>query len=393
MQEITTNNVPIRAWIDGVPVEKGAMTQLTNAASLPIMHDPIAVMPDVHFGRGATIGTVLPTRSALIPSAVGVDIGCGMCAVRTSLTANDLPESLKDLRHSIERAIPVGRHDHRDGTDFAREAWDELKPGYERIRSKYPKVVRHAKPVNQIGTLGSGNHFIEVCLDTENRVWVMLHSGSRGIGNAIGQQFIELAMKQARERGTELPDQELAWLDEGTELFDDYWHGLQWAQEYASLNRRGMLEAVLRQLRFGVGEFTLDAKVINCHHNYAAREFHNGVSMYVTRKGAVRAGQDEMGIIPGSMGARSFIVRGRGNPLSYCSCSHGAGRAMSRGDARRSFSVAQHVLATEGVECRKDEHVIDETPMAYKDIDAVMAAQADLVEIVHTLKQVLCVKG
>jgi len=393
MQHFTTKNVPIRAWVDGVPVESAAMTQLRNTAELPVVHDPLAVMPDVHFGRGATVGSVIPTRTALIPSAVGVDIGCGMCAVRTSLTANDLPQSLKALRGAIEDNIPVGQASHQEETDAGAEAWLGLAEGFERIRKKYPFVLRKTEPVRQLGTLGGGNHFIEVCLDTEDRVWVMLHSGSRGVGNQIGQEFIALAMTEHKHRRTGLPDKQLAWLDEGTELFDDYWHALQWAQTYASLNRRIMLDVVLKQVRREVGKFETDAKVINCHHNYAAKEFHHGVSMYVTRKGAVRAGEGDMGIIPGSMGAKSYIVRGRGNPLSYCSCSHGAGRVMSRGDAKRAFSVAQHVRATEGVECRKDEHVIDETPMAYKDIDAVMAAQADLVETVHTLKQVLCVKG
>jgi tRNA-splicing ligase RtcB len=393
MKEFPSVRSPIRAWVDHVAVEAQALSQLQNVASLPIVEGSIAVMPDVHWGIGATVGSVIPTRTALIPAAVGVDIGCGMAAVRTTLTANDLPDSLKSLRAQIERDVPVGFRNHRDETPDGKAAWLELERGYQQIIGKYPTIKqRNINPVTQIGTLGGGNHFIEVCLDESGRVWIMLHSGSRGIGNRIGMQFIGEAKKQPH-MSEGLPDKNLAWLDQGSELFDDYWFALQWAQRYAMENRKAMMATVINALRKDLPPFELDGKVVQCHHNYAAKEFHGGVEMFITRKGAVSAREGELGIIPGSMGARSYIVRGRGNPLSYCSCSHGAGRVMSRTEARKTFSVAAHVKATEGVECRKDARVIDETPMAYKDIDAVMASQSDLVEAVHTLKQVICVKG
>ncbi len=396
--------VPVKAWVKGVPFEDAARQQLVNAASLPIVYKWVAAMPDVHFGRGATIGSVIPTLDAIIPAAVGVDIGCGMCAVQTSLTGNDLPDNLRPMREAIEKAIPHGRKRTRRGVDQGafqnpsdenEAVWKALDEGYRRIIRDYPRVKRNAHPLEHLGTLGSGNHFVEVCLDESDRVWFMLHSGSRGIGNRIGQQFISLAREDMREHIKNLPDANLAYLSEGTRHFRDYVFAVEWAQEYARLNRECMMRELIHAVRRvkKVPRFTADAMAVNCHHNYVTREFHYGKSVFVTRKGAVRAGEGELGIIPGSMGARSYIVRGKGNPESFESCSHGAGRAMSRGEARRRFTVRDHEKATEGVECRKDKDVIDETPAAYKDIDAVMAAQSDLVDVVHRLRQVICVKG
>jgi tRNA-splicing ligase RtcB len=348
------------------------------------------------------VGTVFASESAVVPAAVGVDIGCGMMAVRTSLKASDLPDDLRAIRHSIERSVPHGRTDNGGARD--RGAWREppetalaafagLAPRLDSIARKHPRARSHA-PERQLGTLGTGNHFIELCCDEADHVWVMLHSGSRGVGNRIGTYFIERARQRIGRDLGQLPDKDLAWLDQGSPDFHDYVEAVEWAQEYARTNRELMMAAVLRTLRFcKLPEFRADLMAVNCHHNYVARERHRGVDLLVTRKGAVRAGSGELGIIPGSMGAKSFIVRGRGNPDSFESCSHGAGRQLSRTAAKKRFTLADHEAATRGVECRKDAEVIDETPMAYKDIDAVMAAQDDLVEIVHTLKQVVCVKG
>jgi tRNA-splicing ligase RtcB len=402
-ERIDTAGVPIKAWIRGVQAEAAAMQQLRNVASLPIVHPHVAAMPDVHFGIGATIGSVIPTRGAIIPAAVGVDIGCGMMAVRTSLVASDLPDDLKGLRSAIERAVPHGRTNHGGKGDRgawsglparAEDAWKRLRGGYQRIIDAHPKLDRGAT-AEHLGTLGGGNHFIELCLDEGQRVWVMLHSGSRGVGNRIGQHFIELAKKDMRRHVDNLPDRDLAYLTEGAEHFDDYVFAVDWAQRFARTNRDLMMAAILEALARSklLPKFAHGEVAVNCHHNYVQQEEHFGATVWVTRKGAVRAGLGDLGIIPGSMGARSYIVRGKGNPDSFESCSHGAGRAMSRGEATRRFTVADHAAATAGVECRKDADVIDETPMAYKDIDAVMAAQQDLVEVVHTLKQVVCVKG
>ncbi len=389
----------IKAWIRGVPLEDAARTQLENVAGLPFIHSHLAVMPDVHWGMGATVGSVIPTKGAIIPAAVGVDIGCGMMAMRTSLKADDLPDSLSRLRGAIERNVPHGNGangDHRDvpasvSTNYRDSGLDAR---YRAIIDKHPKASARSQ-VNQLATLGGGNHFIEVCLDEASRVWVMLHTGSRGTGNRIGQYFIERARDELlrRELGFHVPDRDLAFFIEGESLFDDYVEAVGWAQDYAMMNREVMMERVLRALRDNLPKFTIEKRAVNCHHNYVERETHFGEEVWVTRKGAVRAGWNELGIIPGSMGARSYIVRGKGNADSFCSCSHGAGRAMSRTQAKARFTLADHRAATEGVECRKDSGVIDETPMAYKDIDAVMAAQSDLVEIVHTLKQIVCVKG
>ncbi len=396
--------VPVKAWTQGVPVEDVARQQLLNAARLPFVYKWIAAMPDVHWGVGATVGSVIPTKGAIIPAAVGVDIGCGMMAVQTSLSANHLPDHLGGIRSAIEAAVPHGRTNHGGKGD--RGAWgeipganqtvwaSELKEGYDRILAKHPKLDR-GNHANHLGTLGTGNHFIEVCLDEANQVWFMLHSGSRGVGNRLGTYFIELARRDMRKFYINLPDIDLAYFPEHTEHFNDYFAAVTWAQNYARRNRDLMMAQIVDAVRGSglVPEFSAEVKAINCHHNYVARESHYGENVLITRKGAVRAREGDYGIIPGSMGARSYIVRGKGNAESFHSCSHGAGRSMSRNEAKRRFSVADHARMTEGVECRKDEDVIDETPAAYKSIDAVMAAQTDLVEIVHTLRQVVCVKG
>jgi tRNA-splicing ligase RtcB len=343
----------------------------------------------------------VPTEKAIIPAAVGVDIGCGMMAAETSLTSSDLPDDLHGLRSAIEQAVPHGRTDNGGRHDrgawrrpppTTRAAWEALAPAYGELVDRHRKLGS-GNDIEHLGTLGTGNHFIEVCLDERDHVWLMLHSGSRGVGNRIGTYFIELARKDMQRAIRNLPDRDLAYLREGSPHFDDYVAAVEWAQRYAATNRALMMDAVMAATAATVRPFTPGALAVNCHHNYVARERHYGRDVFVTRKGAVRARLGDLGIIPGSMGAKSFIVRGKGNPESFCSCSHGAGRAMSRVDAKRKFSLADHAAATAGVECRKDAAVIDETPMAYKPIDAVMAAQDDLVEIVHTLRQVVCVKG
>ena len=394
---------PVKAWTKGVQVEDQARQQLLNAAQMPFVFQWIAAMPDVHWGMGATVGSVIPTKGAIIPAAVGVDIGCGMMAVETSLTASNLPDNLKSIRDAIEQAVPHGRTNHGGVGDRGAwgeipgrslEVWGTLKPGYDAILSKHPKLDR-GNHSNHLGTLGTGNHFIEVCLDEADHVWFMLHSGSRGVGNRMGGYFIELARKDMQRFFINLPDTDLAYFPENTEHFDDYVEAVHWAQEYARWNREIMMENVVASVRNSgaVPAFSAELQAINCHHNYVARERHYGQNILVTRKGAVRAAESDMGIIPGSMGARSYIVRGKGNRESFNSCSHGAGRAMSRNEAKRRFTLEDHARMTEGIECRKDADVIDETPAAYKPIEAVMAAQSDLVEIVHTLHQVVCVKG
>ena len=409
VQVFQEGGAPIKAWIDGVPLEDSARAQLINVSKLPFIHSHVAVMPDVHWGMGATVGSVIPTKGAIVPAAVGVDIGCGMVAARTSLTANDLPDNLAGIRSAIEKAVPHGRTNH--GGEGDRGAWHNvpdavatsmraggdasLKSRLDAIVAKHPKLEKPAQRApRHLGTLGTGNHFVEICLDEDGAVWVMLHSGSRGIGNQIGQYFIERAKEHMRRWFISVPDKDLAYLAEGTADFDDYVEAVGWGQDFARENRATMLAAVMRALEAALGRpFQWGSVAVNCHHNYVTKEQHFGANVWVTRKGAVRAREGDLGIIPGSMGARSYIVRGKGNPDSFHTCSHGAGRAMSRTEAKRRFTVDDHVKATEGVECRKDADVIDETPMAYKDIDAVMAAQADLVEVVHTLRQVVCVKG
>ena len=395
---------PVKAWTSGVPFEPEARRQVRNIAALPFIHRWVAVMPDVHFGLGATIGSVIPTRGAIVPAAVGVDIGCGMMAARTSLNASDLPDSPTALRAAIEAAVPHGRTAGGKrsadrgawGEPPARveNAWRELSRDFERIAARHPAVAK-SNHRTHLGTLGTGNHFIEVCLDQDERVWFLLHSGSRGVGNRVGRYFIELAKKDMRESLGDLPDADLAYFREGARHFDDYVQAVDWAQRYARVNRELMMSAVVSAARSldAIPPFRAEELVVDCHHNYVERERHYGAECFVTRKGAVRARSGELGIVPGSMGARSYIVRGLGNPESFESCSHGAGRAMSRREAKRRFSLEDHARATRGVECRKDAGVIDETPGAYKSIDAVMQAQRDLVEIVHRLSQIVCVKG
>lgn len=397
--------VPVKSWTKGVAFEDEARQQLRNIAGLPFIHKWVAAMPDVHLGKGATIGSVVPTLGAVIPAAVGVDIGCGMMAVKTSLNASQLPDQLAGIRSAIEKAVPHGRSEgygrrgKRDKGSWGEvpedvaQAWSALAPQFALLCEKHG-VLKNTNNVIHLGTLGTGNHFIEVCLDENEAVWIMLHSGSRGVGNRIGTHFIELARKDMERWLIQLPDRDLAYLPEGTEHFDQYVEAVQWAQEFARINREVMMARVVTALRGQIPlAFETHVEAVNCHHNYVSREHHYGKNVLVTRKGAVRAREGELGIIPGSMGARSFIVRGLGNEESFHSCSHGAGRVMSRTQAKKLVSLAEHVEATKDVECRKDAGVIDETPAAYKPIDRVMAAQKDLVEIVHTLRQVVCVKG
>jgi tRNA-splicing ligase RtcB len=384
----------VKAWTVGVPFDEATEAQLLKLASLPFVHRWVAAMPDAHVGKGATVGSVIATHGAIIPAAVGVDIGCGMMAVRTSLQASQLPDSLTSLRHLIERAVPHGRGAWSDAPAPVVAAWSELAQGFERIEGKH-RSIEGEPAIKQLGTLGTGNHFIELCADEEERVWVMLHSGSRGVGHRIGSYFIERAKEEMKRWFIHLPDANLAYFPEGTAGFDDYVEALSWAQDYARTNREVMMSAVLAAMaRSGaLPPFEARGQVVSCHHNYVAREHHFGKDVLVTRKGAVRAKKGELGIVPGSMGAKSYIVRGLGNAESFESCSHGAGRKMTRTEAKRRFTVEDHAQATAHVECRKDEGVIDETPMAYKPIDDVMRAQKDLVEIAYMLNPLLCVKG
>ena len=394
----------IKAWIDGVSVEDQARAQLDNIASMPFIHKHVAIMPDVHWGMGATVGSVIPTTGAIIPAAVGVDIGCGMMAHRTNLRASDLPDNLFGIRSAIEARIPHGRTDNggkndrgawHDPSEASKNKFQSHKDGLDLIVAKHPKIAQAAERApNHLGSLGTGNHFVEICLDEEDYVWIMLHSGSRGIGNRIGSYFIELAKQDMRKWFINLPDMDLAYLPEGTDHFNDYMQAVGWAQKFARSNREVMMEATIDAIKSVITKpFYSEMMAVNCHHNYVSHEKHFGQDVLITRKGAVSAQKGELGIIPGSMGAKSFIVCGKGHREAFCSCSHGAGRSMSRTEAKKRFTLEDHAKATEGVECRKDAYVIDETPLAYKNIDDVMRAQADLVEIVHTLRQVVCVKG
>jgi len=392
-QEIREGRVPVRIYTG--EIEPAARLQLVNVSKLPIVHHHVAAMPDVHLGIGATVGSVIPTLKAIIPAAVGVDIGCGMMAARLSLTGNDFSErELKKVFSQVERDVPVGFNQHDDART---QAAKPFRKNLSRILDKHPaiqkRVGKHSSWAHQMGTLGGGNHFIELCLDEDNRAWVMLHSGSRGIGNAIGTYFIELAKKDFQKNSFHLPDADLAYFPEGAEHFDDYVEAVGWAQDYAAANRAEMMELVLDALHRHLPSFDVTGAAVNCHHNYVERETHFGEQVWLTRKGAIRAGAGDLGIIPGSMGARSYIVRGKGSAESFQSCAHGAGRRMSRKEAGRRFTTEDLEAQTAGVVCRKDKGVLDEIPGAYKDIDEVMANQSDLVEVVHTLKQVLCVKG
>lgn len=405
---IKGNTRNVFMWTQHVPVESAAIDQLRRLSDMPFIFKHVAAMPDVHVGIGATVGSVFATVGAVIPAAVGVDIGCGMIACRLSITASQLPDNLSALRSEIESMVPTGMADHTPQQLLKPEheataalltrQYNELSDGLTDIIQRHPDIEKlvkdsHQRAFRQIGSLGGGNHFCELCIDENNDVWLMLHSGSRGIGNAIGRYFIELAKTEMLKNNVHLPDRDLAYLEEGSTYYQDYVDAVTWAQDYARANRDTMLQLVLTALSRHLPPFTVTEEAIQCHHNYISHETHYGEQVVVTRKGAVAAHSGQLGIIPGSMGAKSYIVRGLGNTESFCSCSHGAGRVFSRGEAKRRISLEDHIAATAGVECRKDEGVIDESPAAYKNIDLVMKSQSDLVEIVHTLKQVLCVKG
>lgn len=398
-----TDGKPLKLWDTHEPFEESAMQQLHNVAKLPFIHKHVAGMPDVHFGKGATIGSVIATKKAIVPAAVGVDLGCGMMAVQTTLKAEQLPDNLHAVRTAIEAVVPHGRTDNGGKNDRGSwhdvpkhlvATWNKMEKGYEKIIEKHPQA-KSRKHVCHLGTLGSGNHFIEMCLDEKDRVWFMLHSGSRGPGNRIGTYFIEKA-KREMERfyiTDFLPDQDLAYLVENTEIFDDYVEAVLWAQDFASENRKEMMAATLNGVKKHLAPFEVTEMVVNCHHNYVTKENHFGENVWVTRKGAVRARRGDLGIIPGSMGTGSFIVEGLGNEESFCSCSHGAGRKMSRAKAREMISLEEHKKVMKGIEARLDKDILDESPAAYKNINGVMKAQDDLVKIKYRLKQIVNVKG
>jgi tRNA-splicing ligase RtcB len=397
---VDKNMTKIKWWTEGVEVEEKARQQVLNISQLPFVTPHVAVMPDVHWGKGATVGSVIPTENVIIPSAVGVDIGCGMMAVKTNLTALQLPDNLASLRSAIEAAIPHGRTERNDiGSwsqdkipDFIINAYRSTVATYEFLLDLHPKLKTYRDPVYQVGTLGTGNHFIEICLDEKSAVWLMLHSGSRGVGHSIGRYFIEKAKEEMLRWDIHLSDVDLSYLPEGSQYFDHYVVALDFAQNYAENNRRCMMRILIDVLKQFCPAMIVETW-INCHHNYVSKEKHFGKELYITRKGAVSAKEGELGIIPGSMGAKSFIIKGKGHSHSFHSCSHGAGRKISRNEAKKLFTLDDHIKATQGVECRKDAEIIDETPGAYKDIDSVIAAQSDLIEIEHILKQILCVKG
>lgn len=394
-QVFDQGRVPVKIWSD--EIEAKAHAQLLNIASLPFVHHHVAAMPDVHCGLGATIGSVIPCHKAIIPAAVGVDIGCGMIACRLSLTANQLDEKLlKKVFDQISRDVPVGRGQHTLDRALTERALPfELQ--LTEMTEKHPQLLKafgkFSNWICQMGSLGGGNHFIELCLDESQQVWIMLHSGSRGIGNALGDYFISLARKDMERWFIHLPDRDLAYFSEGSDHFADYIEAVDWAQRYAYANREAILALVLSALSRHLPDFVVTNEVVNCHHNYVVQEHHYGANVWVTRKGAIRAREGDLGIIPGSMGAKSYIVRGKGNPESFHSCSHGAGRKMSRMAANKQFTTSDLAQQTEGIICRKDKGVIDEIPGAYKDIDQVMNNQHDLVEVLHTLKQIVCIKG
>jgi tRNA-splicing ligase RtcB len=391
----------IKAWSKGVPFEAAAVEQLKNTSKLPFIHKYMAAMPDCHLGIGATIGTVLPTKGAVVPAAVGVDIGCGMLAARTGMCRDQFRGLEHEVRMAIEKDVPCGRTNNGGVGDRGawgtvpgdvRLVWDvKFADEYDKLCEKHPGA-RSRNTYNQLGTLGTGNHFIELAEDEIGYVWIVLHSGSRGLGNKIGSYFTDVAKHLCKEWFIELPDQDLAYLPQSTPEFTDYKNAVQLAQKFAWENRVLMLDHIVSSLLPITGTFVI-AEIVHCHHNYIAWERHFGENVIVTRKGAVRAEAGDLGIIPGSMGARTYIVRGLGNRDSFCTCSHGAGRSMGRREAERRFSLEDHTKATEGIECDKSIGTIDETPAAYKDIESVMAAQSDLVAPVHILKQFINVKG
>jgi tRNA-splicing ligase RtcB (3'-phosphate/5'-hydroxy nucleic acid ligase) len=388
----------VKHWTQGVTFDHNAREQVFQTAELPHIFKHVAVMPDVHLGVGATVGTVFAMKGAIVPAAVGVDIGCGMLAERLAISSSALGDNAEHLRAAIEAAIPVGNssHDVHRTPDWSRDAWANLME----VHIHHPPIeLLHAKqgPIQQIGTLGGGNHFVELCLDESDQVWLMLHSGSRGLGNRIGRHYIDIAKRECERWGVKLPNKDLAWLPEGTPHFDEYMRNMVFAQDYATYNREVMRRLAVWAIAKALDKREYDIETgmtaINCHHNYVSKENHFGENVLVTRKGAVRARKGDLGIIPGSMGARSYIVSGLGNPESFMSCSHGAGRVMSRGEAKKQITLEMHAIATKGVACRKDEGVLDESPAAYKNVDDVMQAQSDLVEIVHELRAIVCVKG
>ena len=391
----STGGFPILAWTEGVEVEQSALTQLRNTSKMPFIFKHLAVMPDVHFGKGSTVGSVIPTIKAIIPAAAGVDLGCGIDAIKLSLNANHLPGNLKLIRDAIENAIPLENREQtwKEIPQNIVTVWNNsLDKRFAAIIKKHPKIEK-GNTLNQIGSLGSGNHFCEICLDEHQNIWIMLHSGSRGVGNRIGSYFINIAKEEMLKIHAALPDKDLAYLQEGTTHFADYIEAIEWAQDFAKINRDVMMKNIITALRNIFPPFQLTSENISCHHNYISKEFHYNEEVYITRKGAINAELGKLGIIPGSMGAKSFIVQGKGNPESFNSCSHGAGRRMGRKEAERTFTIEDQIKATEGVECRKDAGVIDEIPYAYKDIDAVISAERDLVDVVHTLKGIVCVKA
>jgi tRNA-splicing ligase RtcB len=394
---LNKGKVPVKIWSDLHEVESAALNQLTNISNLPFVFKHVAAMPDVHLGKGATVGSVVATKGAICPAAVGVDIGCGMAAVKTDLDSNVVIDRIKQIRHSIERSIPVGHEGNRSISDSVSKwkAWKEFEELSVVGQDKdHKEMIKRA--MSQLGSLGGGNHFIEVCLDTDDNVWIMLHSGSRNIGKTVAERHIDKAKDLMRRMFIEIPDPDLAYFAEKTPEYDNYINDLEWCQEYAAQNRREMMDRILKDISYAVynepGQIT-KLMSVNCHHNYAARENHYGENVIVTRKGAVRARVGDLGIIPGSMGTRSYIVEGLGSQESFHSCSHGAGRRMSRSEAKRKFTLDDLVAQTQGIECRKDEAVIDEIPSAYKDIDQVMENQKDLVKVVAQLRQIMCIKG
>ena len=385
-------------WADETGIEEAAIRQLRNVSALPWTHG-LRVMPDVHYGKGATVGSVIAMHQAVAPAAVGVDIGCGMTAVRTNLSPDRLPDDLGRLRRTIERGVPVGNGAHRDHSPTIdrhgrlKRRFTQMREGFESLQAR--RLTRsfgrlETKAVNQIGTLGGGNHFIELCAGDDDRIWVTLHSGSRGIGNRLAQEHMEVAQSLTHNKG--LVDRDLAVFLSNTPQMEAYLHDLWWAQSYALLNRDVMLASICDDLSRHIPRIAFEDP-IRCHHNYVAVETYDDLELIVTRKGAIRAGKGDLGVIPGSMGTGSYIVRGLGNPASYESASHGAGRRMSRSQAKQRFTTEDLAEQTRGIECRKDPGVIDEIPAAYKDIDEVIRAQSDLVEVVARLRTLLCIKG
>jgi tRNA-splicing ligase RtcB len=397
---------PVKHWTRGVPMDKNTLEQLRMTANMPFIFKHVAAMPDAHYGNSATVGSVIATQGAVVPASIGVDLSCGMSAVKTTLTANDLPDNLFQLRMAIEAAVPHGDLERIQKFDagvfqngqlpkYHEQQWLALLPKYNDIVAKNPKI-EHRNGSMHMGTLGKGNHFIEICLDENGAVWALLHSGSRGVGGRIGSYFIDKAKKEMERyfMGEYLPNTDLSYLVEKTEVFEDYIEAIRWAGDFASANRASMMHATIGALKSIVSKpFTLTELAVNCHHNYIDRENHYGKNVWVTRKGATRARKGELGIIPGSMGTGSFIVEGLGNADSFCSCSHGAGRVMSRNEARKVITMEAHKASMTGIEARCDNNILDESPAAYKDLNAVMNAQSDLVDIKYHLKQVVNVKG